>query len=243
MLTGRYAFDSESFAEVQLAICTKPLPSLALQCPCTPQEVVSWFERCCARDPNARFQSADEAFTALRSAAERSVPAGDHDDTLRGHRGPLSQRSPPLQTTDSASYPGADASHRVVVPAPKRRLALALGLLGATLVAASGALALVRLARGGEPQPVASTPALTPAPTAAPAAEPEPVVPEPVTPEPLASVPPSEPPLPPPSAAPSVKVPAPSVAARPASTPKRPAATAAPSTRPNNARRTTDLGF
>ncbi len=239
MLTGRYAFDSESFAEVLVAICTKPLPSLALQCPGLPPEVVGWFERCCARDPNARFQSADEAFTALRAAAERAVPAGDHDETLRGHRGPLSQRNPPLQTTDSASYPGADASHRVVVPAPKRRLALVLGLLGATLVAAIGAIALVRLARSGGPLPVTSTLALT----AAPAAEPEPVVPEPVAPEPIASVAASERPVPTPSAPPAVQAPPRNVAVRPASTPKRPAATAAPSTHPKNARRTTDLGF
>jgi hypothetical protein len=160
MVTGRYAFDSDSFTEVLMAICTQPLPSLGLQCPSLPPQVVSWFERCCARDPNARFQSAEEAFSALRTAAESAVPSNDHDETLRGHRAPLSQRSPPLGTTDSASYPGADASHRVVSPAPKRRSAMALGVVGVTLVAAIGAIALVRLASGGEPHPASSAMAM-----------------------------------------------------------------------------------
>ena len=241
MVTGRYAFDSDSFTEVLMAICTQPLPSLGLQCPGLPPQVVSWFERCCARDPNARFQSAEEAFIALRSAAESAVPPNDHDETLRGHRAPLSQRSPPLGTTDSASYPGADASHRVVSPEPKRRTAMVLGVLGVTLVAAIGAIALVRLASGGEPHPASSAMALTAAPTLAPTAEPPPVAPEPV-----AVVPPSEP-APPepgtPSTQPSTAVPARNIATRPAAPPKRPASNPAASSRPKNGRRTTDLGF
>jgi len=232
MVTGRFAFDSDSFAEVLVAICTKPLPSLERQVPGLPAQVVSWFQRCCARDPDARFQSADEAFAALRTAAESAIPTSEQDETLRGHRAPLSQRSPPLQTTDSASYPGADASHRVA-PAPKRRMALLLGVVGVTLVAAVGAIALVRLADSGAPEPADS--ALAAAPTSAPSAEPPKLAPEP-----LATVPASEPATPAmavPSAEPSTRVPT-----RNASPSKRPAASPAASSRPKTGRRTTDLG-
>jgi len=238
MVTGRYAFDSDSFAEVLVAICTQPLPNLGQYCPALPPGVVTWFERCCARDPNARFQSAEEAFAALRAAAESAARASDHDDTLRGHRAPLSQRSPPLGTADSASYPGADASDRVP-QAPRRRFALAFGVAGATLIAAIGAFALARIAsdRGTEPAP--SAVAAAGAPTPAPSLEPVPAEMEPVVPTP--SVEPPPPAAPAPSAEASTRAPA-RVAPRPVPAAKRPAANPPQPARPKSAR-TTDLGF
>jgi serine/threonine-protein kinase len=155
MVTGRYAFEEESFTAVLVAICHHPLPNLAAMMPALPVPVVRWFERCCARNPDDRFQNADEAFVALRAAAEEvdtSRVAGVHDETLRGHRAPLSQRSPPLGTTDSASYPGTQA----VVGAGQRSGAwlLLAGVSGVAALAAIVAIALSRFGTRNAPAPV-----------------------------------------------------------------------------------------
>lgn len=129
MVTGRHAFEDESFGSVLVAICSEPLPNLAEISPALSPQVVSWFERCCARLPEQRFQSADEAFAALRDAVEGADCGGRFSnldqETLLGHRAPLSQRSPPLGTTDSLSYPGAEG---ISSQQPKRRRKINLGL-------------------------------------------------------------------------------------------------------------------
>ncbi|MEI9942000.1 MAG: serine/threonine-protein kinase [Pseudomonadota bacterium] len=98
MLTGRYAFNGESFADVLVAICTRPLPDLREAAPWVPASVAGWFQRACARDLQQRFQSADEMIEALDLAlgvalgASAGTGASNHQssperrpDTLRGH--------------------------------------------------------------------------------------------------------------------------------------------------------------
>jgi serine/threonine protein kinase len=168
MVTGRYAFEEQSFAAVLVAICSHPLPNLGLLSPTLPPAVVAWFDRCCARDPDARFQSADEAFVALREAAGSVGPAGAsagaHDETLRGHRAPLSHRAPPLGTADSASYPGTDASHRVTAGRGAAVwIALSVALGGLTVL---GVVAVFALSRLVAPDNGTRSAALTEAPAA-----------------------------------------------------------------------------
>jgi serine/threonine-protein kinase len=231
MVSGRYAYDADSFAAVLVAICSQPLPSLGLVTPGLPPAVVAWFERCCARNPDERFQSADEAFQALRAAAEAVGPAGEaagaQDGTLRGHRAPLSQRNPPLGTQDSASYPGMDASNRAP-PARGPTLWLALTLAAAGLVVL-GTLAVFALQRA---RPEGKPPALA---GASSAALPKPLPVAEVRPEP-------EPPVevvPDATGAPAASVAAPKPRTQPKPARSTPAAPAAPKTR----RAPTDLGF
>jgi serine/threonine-protein kinase len=112
MLTGHYAFDGESFGDILVSICTEPLPNLKVFAPSVPDSVVAWFQRCCARDANDRFQSADELIEALQASvggAVQLVPRGTvpldmrgPSGTLRGHSAPLSPKTAAISTRDSA---------------------------------------------------------------------------------------------------------------------------------------------
>ncbi len=69
MLTGHLAFEGEAFGDLLLAICTKPLPRIVELEPGLPEALDSWFQLACARDPDNRFQTADELAEALAIAA------------------------------------------------------------------------------------------------------------------------------------------------------------------------------
>jgi len=101
MLTGALAFNGASFADVLIAICTSPLPDLRAAAPWVPQSVADWFQRACAREPQDRFQSADEMIEGLELAlgvstgvfSRQSQPEGK-SETLRGHASPLTNGAP-----------------------------------------------------------------------------------------------------------------------------------------------------
>ena len=69
MLTGHLAFEGEAFGDLLLAICTEPLPRIRDLQPGLPAGLDSWFQLACARDPDNRFQNADELAEALAIAA------------------------------------------------------------------------------------------------------------------------------------------------------------------------------
>jgi serine/threonine protein kinase len=115
MVTGRFAFDGESFGDTLVAICTEPLPDITQAAPALSPAVGAWFKRCCARQPEDRFQSSDELVEKLQAAVGGSVvlvqrgsvpeeqrgPSG----TIRGHSAPISTRVAALSTEDSGSFP------------------------------------------------------------------------------------------------------------------------------------------
>jgi len=100
MITGKFGFDGESFGDILVSICTEPLPDIQVAAPWVSDEVAAWFQRCCARDPANRFQSADELLEALQSAVgatiqsvnRRSAPEEQlgPSGTLKGHSPPVS---------------------------------------------------------------------------------------------------------------------------------------------------------
>ena len=78
MLTGSEAVAGETFGDLLINICTKPLPSLVTAVPSLPYAMEGWFQRACAREPGGRFASAQELIDALRTvagAASRSGPS------------------------------------------------------------------------------------------------------------------------------------------------------------------------
>lgn len=85
MVTGRLAFDAQSYSDVLARICLDPLPDLS-RVSSLPAGVCAWFERACARDPAQRFQSADEMAEALRVAA--SVAREERTSLPEEVRGP-----------------------------------------------------------------------------------------------------------------------------------------------------------
>jgi len=111
MLTGSYAFNGHALADVLVAICTQPLPDLRTAAPWVPASVADWFQRACARDLQARFQSADEMIEAMDLALgvstgaynRQSVPEG-RIDTLRGHSPPVPHSLPRATALDSGAF-------------------------------------------------------------------------------------------------------------------------------------------
>jgi len=110
-LTGSYAFNGDSFADVLVAICTAPLPDLRDAAPWVPASIADWFQRACARDVQQRFQSADEMIEGLDLAlgvttgayARQSSPEV-RLDTLRGHAPPVQHSVPRGTPSDSGEF-------------------------------------------------------------------------------------------------------------------------------------------
>ena len=95
-LTGGYAFNGESFADVLVAICTGPLPDLRAAAPWVPQSVAEWFQRACARDVQQRFQSADELIEGLDLALGVSTSAPARQSSPDVKLGTLHGFAPPV---------------------------------------------------------------------------------------------------------------------------------------------------
>jgi serine/threonine-protein kinase len=76
MLTGKQAFGAESLGDLLLQICVEPLPSLLAAAPALPPAIDVWFQRACARAPEARFQSAQALAEGLVVASGLSQLQG-----------------------------------------------------------------------------------------------------------------------------------------------------------------------
>ena len=101
MLTGTFAFNGDSFADVLVAICTTPFPDVRAAAPWVPESVAHWLSKACAREANDRFRSADEMIEALdlalgvsTGAFARQSLADPKLDTLRGHSPPVAHGIP-----------------------------------------------------------------------------------------------------------------------------------------------------
>jgi serine/threonine-protein kinase len=130
MLTGKFAFDGESFGSILVAICTEPLPDLRTFAPWAGDGAALWFQRACARDPSARYQSADEQIEALQAAVgttsqivgrqaapeEQRGPSG----TLKGHSPPLSPSTRAFTVEETGQF-AAQPPQPLAMTAPKAR--------------------------------------------------------------------------------------------------------------------------
>src|SRR5690606_15319303 len=75
-MTGKRPFSSDGLGDLVLQICIRDIP--------VPSEVVpvppgfdEWFKKACARDPDARFQTARDLAESLRAALDLdSEPGG-----------------------------------------------------------------------------------------------------------------------------------------------------------------------
>ena len=101
MVTGSHAFDGPSYSDVLVAICTQSLPDIRNVAAWLPPAVGTWFDQACAREREARFQSADEMIEALQEAVgphsrltRPSVP-----DEISGPSGTLVGHVPPHTAT------------------------------------------------------------------------------------------------------------------------------------------------
>lgn len=70
-LSGRFPFDADVASAVLVAHVTKPVPSLSGIVPEISAPLAAIIERCLAKHPDDRFQSADELIGALSAATSR----------------------------------------------------------------------------------------------------------------------------------------------------------------------------
>ena len=80
MLTGKSAFEAEGLGDWALKICTFPLPRLGDYTPGMPAMLDAWFHRACAREPELRFQNAQDFAMSLHLAAGFDGPIDQHLD-------------------------------------------------------------------------------------------------------------------------------------------------------------------
>ena len=93
MLTGRKAYDASNSAGVISAIMTAPVPSIRTHQQELPLELERVIDRCLAKDPNRRWQSAEAVSDALKwlrdsssSRATQQRLVGSRPGLLRGWR-------------------------------------------------------------------------------------------------------------------------------------------------------------
>jgi len=118
MLTGKYAFEGSSFGDLLVSICTNPLPKLSEHAPWVSQALDNWFQRACARDVTARFQTADEMIDELYAAANLSFDGrmsfSDENSSLNQALSvgdPRAQRASGTGNEPKAAYAIADTQH------------------------------------------------------------------------------------------------------------------------------------
>jgi serine/threonine protein kinase len=122
MVTGSHAFDGPSYSDVLVAICTQTLPDIRIAAPWLPPALGVWFDKACAREREARFQSADEMVEALQQAAGPSARLArpSAPDEIGGPSGTLVGHVPPhaaatIVASSAKDLASAPVSGRIVV--------------------------------------------------------------------------------------------------------------------------------
>lgn len=93
-LTGTVAFESNNIGDLAYKICTHELPAIDARALGIPSTVDAWFRRACAREPEQRFQSAQELASFLHVALGCEGPLDQHLEC--GVRSVNSDRPGPL---------------------------------------------------------------------------------------------------------------------------------------------------
>jgi serine/threonine-protein kinase len=89
-VTGRLPFEGESLGDLLVKICTAPIPFPSQMVGGIPPGFDAWFMRALERDPQRRFQTAQELSEALAYACGISVKRGP----MSGGHGPTTQPTP-----------------------------------------------------------------------------------------------------------------------------------------------------
>jgi serine/threonine protein kinase len=186
MLTGRDAFEGESFGDILIKICVEPLPRLSANAN-VPPLMDRWFEYVCARDLRERCGSAQEFVDTLRQAS--GINASGARAPEPAPIAPTITDSPPAPPRFAISVPSvANANMSMSAPGvPRRPVGLVVALLvGGLLIALGGVAFFVwPMHRGdGHQGPTAATAppraeSALPSATSLAARPPEPIAPPP----------------------------------------------------------------
>jgi len=117
MLTGRKPFDAETMGGLAIKIHSEPIPLASMVNRDLPISLDAWFSRACARDVNARFDSAKEMAAELARAMGGEMPRSI-DGAPRLSTGSGAGRVNPVAPTLAA---GAATDAGVVGPTTQSR--------------------------------------------------------------------------------------------------------------------------
>jgi serine/threonine-protein kinase len=190
-LTGRPPFESNSLDELLTQLGSAPLPRIQELDPDLPESLDTWCENALSRDPELRFQSAEELAGALAHAFQRTTLTGHPSPDWRTRRGNRLDSTNDLtwlaavpdasaQTADSFSEaPMSEqrAQWRLGRNARRRVLRVSVGAVFSLLLLTLG----VSLLRQGTPPGSVATVGLE-QPKSSPRATPMPATPEPAKP-------------------------------------------------------------
>jgi serine/threonine-protein kinase len=204
-LTGVRPFDGETYGELLLNICARPIPVPSSQGP-VPPSFDAWFFRATSRDPEQRFASAQELATSLRDVMSGTASGAFATGTVPGAP-PFAAAATggPAPYAPSGGYGASPANTSQPLEVSQRASrgnALPWLVVGAVALLGAGAAAALFLranAQHHEPSPAASEAVAAPAKASEPA--PSPPIPEPAN--ATSSAPPTPAPAPAPAAKPS----------------------------------------
>ena len=167
MFTGNIAFNGETLGELLLQICTQPLPRLLDGAKWLPPAMEDWFQKACAREPDARFPTAQAFVESMRIAAGISS-APEHSGSFVPSQPispgavsmPMGRPPGPLDLRPPPTFSDATVPRRAVAPAttPSTNSALAFegtqampapGGRGKMIAAVVATAVVVALAAGG----------------------------------------------------------------------------------------------
>jgi serine/threonine protein kinase len=109
LLTGRIAFPGTTQIDIILSHVNQPIPSLRKINPQIPVAVDRVFQRLVAKNPDDRYQSADELLPVLQDALEECRNPGIHQ-TMAGHQQAGKLTPPGTLVLDSVNGTGAPVS-------------------------------------------------------------------------------------------------------------------------------------
>jgi serine/threonine-protein kinase len=134
MLTGNLAFTGESIGDLLIQICVQPLPRLRAAAPWLPPAMDDWFQKACARDPDARFPTARAFVDAIRVAA--GVSAAPQGWPIAAGVAPTSALEGPgdVVITPNPPLPSTTGGAALATPTPARSRSTRALWAGAALI-------------------------------------------------------------------------------------------------------------
>ncbi|HTV22490.1 MAG TPA: serine/threonine-protein kinase, partial [Polyangiaceae bacterium] len=143
-LLGKLPFTGESVGRLILEICSRPLPVPSHRGP-VPDGFDDWFARTCAREPNARFESAKRAAAELSRLTDEAAATS-----------PVETPQPPELGSLALATTTLKSSSTEVLPPPRRRprpLALALAAVATLTLIVTISVPFLRTARSSSEAP------------------------------------------------------------------------------------------
>jgi serine/threonine protein kinase len=108
---GKLPFDGESVGDLLVKICTAPLPVPSRENPALPQMFDGWFAKALERDPNGRFQNANDFSESLAEIAGITVRRSAGLPNVAGAASTALVSSGGVSSGNPIGYPSSGQAH------------------------------------------------------------------------------------------------------------------------------------